>query len=380
MKSERRTLTIKFILAILLMIIAKMIFVDRTIAWLGKAAPPIFITLLTIYFLEPLVQRFQSLKLLKNNRVVSVVLSFVTVILILAGFIAIIIPSIADSINSIIDVMPNSVSSIVNMIMSIPFVDVFIEAEDITSILANFGDIFMKFRDSILTYSTNILLSFKDAVLAIGVFLLALMMSFYALRDYEQIRENLEIQLRSLFGDSFSDSFMKVFNMTDHAMKKFLVGKLNTCFFLGLMVAVFGLIFNIISPKDIPYLPLIAFIIGITNMIPYIGPIFGTIPAILFTMINGFIPTVAVIIIILGSQQIDNILISPKIIGDSVGLKPFWVIFSVTIGGRLFGIIGMLLTVPITSVILMLLDERKENYLKKKAKASALHSIDTTQN
>jgi predicted PurR-regulated permease PerM len=206
--------------------------------------------------------------------------------------------------------------------------------------------------------------SFKDALFAIGIFILSVLMAFYALRDYDTIGENIELHLRSLFGDKLVKPFKRVFHMTDKAMRSFLLGKLYTCLILGIMIGLFGLIFNLISPKDIPYLPLIAFIIGLTNIIPYVGPFIGTVPSLVFALINGFIPGLALLAIVLISQQIDNILISPKILGQSVGLKPFWVLLSVTIGGRLFGILGMLLTVPFTSVILLLLDERITVYKK----------------
>lgn len=352
-----------FILAVL--IAGRMIFIGDVIAWLGAGATPVIIMLLTIYLMLPMVNKYQAMlekKTGKNRRTLAVVLGFLTLFLIVAGFISIILPSLISSISAIMDQLPKSTNQITSIIMGLPFVSLFVEENELITFFKNFSNILVSFSQNILEYSTNIIISFKDAIIALGIFILSLLMAFYALRDYTQIEENVELRLRAVFGDSLISPIVRVAKMTDQSMKKFLLGKLYTCLFLGLMVGAFGLIYNLIFPKDIPYLPLIAFIIGITNIIPYVGPFIGTVPSIVFALINGFVPALALIIIVLLAQQIDNILISPKIIGDSVGLKPFWIIFSVTVGGRLFGIMGMLLTVPITSVILALLDERVKKY------------------
>ncbi len=363
--TENKKLIQYFIFTLAVLIAGRMIFMGDIIAWLASGATPVVIMLLTIYLMLPMVNKYQLIlekKASKSKRTLSVVLAFLTIFLIIASFISIILPSLISSISAIVDQLPKSTNQITSIIMGLPFVNLFIEESELTTFFNNFSNILVSFSENIIQYSTNIIISFKDAVIALGIFILSLLMAFYALRDYTQIEENIELHLRAIFGDSIISPIVRVAKLTDQSMKKFLLGKLYTCLFLGLMVGAFGLIYNLIFPKDIPYLPLIAFIIGITNIIPYVGPFIGTVPSIIFALINGFVPALALIIIVLIAQQIDNILISPKIIGDSVGLKPFWVLFSVTVGGRLFGILGMLLTVPIASVILVLLDEKVKQY------------------
>jgi predicted PurR-regulated permease PerM len=328
---------------------------------------PITIMLVIVYLLEPLVKFYQrrlNKNASKNRRALSVAFTFLTVFLVISAFISIILPSILSSVESIVHKLPNSTAQITEIILSFPFVNLFADETMINTFFKNFSTILVSFSENIIGYSTNIIVSFKDALIAVGIFILSILMAFYALRDYETIGENIELHLRSIFGDHLINPLIRVFHMTDKAMKSFLIGKLYTCIILGLMIGLFGLIFNLISPKDIPYLPLIAFIIGLTNIIPYVGPFIGTIPSLVFVLINGFIPAVALLAIVLIAQQIDNIFISPKVIGNSVGLKPFWILLSVTVGGRLFGILGLLFTVPITSVILALLDERINEYKK----------------
>lgn len=354
-----------FFFAVLLMIIARLIFMENIIHWLTTALRPVIITLVTIYLLDPLVDFYQaklSKKSTKDKRTLAVVFTFLTVFVLLAAFVSIILPSLLNSVESIMKKLPNSTEQIVDIIVSIPFVNLFTDKMKLLTFFEGFSSVLVSFSENIIGYSTNILISFKDAVFAIGIFILSILMAFYALRDYQSIGANIELHLRSIFGDTIIQPLKRVFHMTDKAMRSFLIGKLYTCIILGVMIGIFGIIFNLFSPKDIPYLPLIAFIIGITNIIPYVGPFIGTVPSLIFALINGFVPGFALLVIVLIAQQIDNIFISPKILGDSVGLKPFWVLLSVTVGGRLFGILGMLLTVPFTSVILVLLEERTAKY------------------
>ncbi len=359
---EKR-LTQYFLFAVAVMLVGRAIFTGGILEWFGKGITPIVIMLVTIYLIEPMVKAYQ--KWLKGRRTMAVAFSFITILLMIVGFISIILPSIKNSVDSIVDRLPNSTYQISQMILSLPFAPLFIDEQLVYDFFNNFSEIFITFRENIISYSTSILISFKDAIISVGIFILSLLMAFYALKDYERIGENIEFHMRSLLGEDITDPIIRVFHMTDKSMKKFLVGKLYTCLFLGVTVAVLGLIFNLISPKHIPYLPLIAFIIGLTNIIPYVGPFIGTVPSLVFALLNGFLPAAGLLGVVLVAQQIDNILISPKIIGESVGLKPFWVIFSVTVGGRLFGILGMLLTVPITSVVLVLLEERGRHYKER---------------
>jgi predicted PurR-regulated permease PerM len=95
-------------------------------------------------------------------------------------------------------------------------------------------------------------------------------------------------------------------------------------------------------------------------------------PAVLLALLAGIWEGVILIAIIFVTQQIDNLVISPKVVSDHVGLRPFWIIVSITIGGSLFGAIGMIISVPVVSVLLKLIEEHVDNYqLKKLAKNAA---------
>ena len=100
-----------------------------------------------------------------------------------------------------------------------------------------------------------------------------------------------------------------------------------------------------------PYTVLISVIVGITNMIPYFGPYIGGVMGGIIIVIVNPIQVIFFAILILVIQQFDGLFLGPKILGESTGLKPLWVIFAIVVGGALFGVLGMFLGVPVMAVI-----------------------------
>ncbi|MBE7022629.1 MAG: AI-2E family transporter, partial [Ruminococcaceae bacterium] len=129
-------------------------------------------------------------------------------------------------------------------------------------------------------------------------------------------------------------------------------------FIIGIMVLV---------PIGIPLAPLIALFIAITNMIPYFGPYIGAIPCVVLVFFYKPIMALWVILYAVGIQILDNLIISPKIMSDQMGISPLLVIAGVTVGGTFGGILGMFLGVPVIAVIkLVFYDVFIEKRLKNK--------------
>lgn len=105
-----------------------------------------------------------------------------------------------------------------------------------------------------------------------------------------------------------------------------------------------------ISIIGTPYTALIAVIVGVTNMIPYFGPIFGAIPCVLLILMESPIKALYFFIFIIALQQFDANILDPKIVGGSIGLPAFWELFACMLGGGLFGIIGLIIGVPMFAV------------------------------
>ena len=105
----------------------------------------------------------------------------------------------------------------------------------------------------------------------------------------------------------------------------------------------------------------LSFIIFLTNIIPYFGPFIGAVFPIVMTLVYSPIKSLWVALFLLILQQLDGNLIGPKIMGDQVGLSPLWIISAVLIGGSLFGIIGVFLSVPIAAIIKFSIDKYVQN-------------------
>jgi len=132
----------------------------------------------------------------------------------------------------------------------------------------------------------------------------------------------------------------------------------------SIIVGIVAFIFASLTKLPVPILQ--AAILGITNMVPTIGPVIGAVPCLLLTLLYSPVQALWLLIFILVVQQIDGMYLSPKILGDSLGLKPLFVIVGVLIGGSIAGILGALLGTPTLAVISYFLNRYTEKRLKEK--------------
>lgn len=176
-------------------------------------------------------------------------------------------------------------------------------------------------------------------------FVLGSIISIYMLKDKEYFAKSLGRLTYSIFPVNRAESIIEFSKEIKEAFSKFFVGKLLDSLIIGVLCFVGCLIMNV------RYALLISLIVGVTNMIPYFGPFIGMIPATIITVFYSPFKALWVVIFIFLLQQFDGLYLGPKILGIQVGLKPFWIILSILVGGGFFGIWGMLFAVPIAAVI-----------------------------
>ena len=124
-----------------------------------------------------------------------------------------------------------------------------------------------------------------------------------------------------------------------------------------------------------PYVLLISVIIGVTNIIPFFGPFIGGIPSAIIILFASPIQALWFIIIIIVIQQIDGNIIGPKILGDSIGISAFWILFSLLVAAKFMGVVGMIIGVPLFAIIYSIIKEVVEDKLRKKRVASRNRGI-----
>lgn len=177
-------------------------------------------------------------------------------------------------------------------------------------------------------------------------------------------KDKIAAQSKKFFSSILSKKhFINLYSLakqTDRSFGQFIRGKLLDSLIIGLLTFVVLWIFNF------PFYPLIAVLVGVTNVIPVVGPFIGAIPSAFLILIVEPKKVIWFIIIILIIQQLDGNLIGPKILGNATGLNAMWVIIAVTLGGSLFGISGIFFAVPLMSVIYTLVREGAETRLRRK--------------
>ena len=183
----------------------------------------------------------------------------------------------------------------------------------------------------------------------------------YAIMQKETFTNGSKRLIYALLKKNTADKMIALFSEAHTTIIRFFVGKSLDSLIIGIICFI-GL-----SLLKNPYALLLSFIIGLTNMIPYFGPFIGAIPAIILTLFEGPGPALGVGLFVLALQQFDGLYLGPKILGESIGLTPFWIISAITIGGAIAGPLGMFFASPILAVILSTTNRWLDKRLSQKS-------------
>ena len=201
-----------------------------------------------------------------------------------------------------------------------------------------------------------------DYLMGLGSFFMKLMsgivISIYFLMDKESIIFNLKKFIYSILNETVAIKIIDFLNIVNTTFKKYFVGKMIDSIIFGIITFIGFTILKI--PYALPF----SLVIGVTNMIPYFGNIIGMVPAVIITIFFSPMKCVQLVLFITTLSNIDGWFISPKIIGDKVGISPLLIILGIVLGGGFFGVLGMLLGVPTIALIKTLL----ENFMNKQIK------------
>lgn len=274
-----------------------------------------------------------------------------------------VIASISDIMRNFPDYMDNTTIFVENLEGTLraqnldPFIQEFQILEEIEGWLEN-G--FSYIRESLDEIVDMIFFQITNITSGIFNFLIGMIMAFYLLYDKNIIKKNINKILYTLFSKEMVYKINDFGRDADDLFGRYIVGRTVDSFIIG-VIAFIGL-----SILGIPYRLLFSIVIGVTNIIPYFGPYLGGIPVIIVTMFSSFQEALWVAVFILALQQFDGLVLGPKILGDSVGIRPIWIILSIYVGGRIFGILGMFLGVPVFAVIVMFLERLIKRRLEKR--------------
>ena len=352
------------IIGTILILIAVIIF-GNFLPKLFSALSPLVFAFVLFYLFRPLVKVFHK----KLNITISVVLTFLIALVIFLGVLGAIIPAIYQSIKAIIDLLYSTTpDEFLEAVETVPLISEYFDTTSLTTFFQTVYDLINQYLSSVVTYITSLIASITNLFAGIVLSFMGVLMAFYLLRDsVDSASTKASLFIKSILPDRTSKFILKVAKMTDDSIRKFLIGKLFTSGILGVAIFVIALIVNLVTPLSIPYLPLLALLMAFGNLIPYVGSILTAVPCMLLCLLTGLPEAGAFLGVILLVQAVDNMVITPKILGDSVGLQPFWIIVGITVVGGLTGsVIGMIMSVPFIAVIVALAEERMAKYLKVK--------------
>lgn len=359
-----------------IMVIFNIDSVMEKISVLGTVSTPIIIGIFCAYLLNPLMAKIENVPLKKLSqspdkkkngqaRIISVTLTMLTVLLILALIVIMVIPQLVENIVVIFSNMDSYISTIKKWLSSIfednPALIEFLgnPLDDFNAFVAG---IWKEYSNELMGMVGNVATTVWTIIDTLKNVLLGLIISIYLLARKEMFTGQAKKILFAFFKVELAQRFLGVCR---EASKKFLgsiLGKIIEAFIVAILC------FIGCTVMGLPYSLLISAIMFVFNLIPYVGPLIGAIPCTLLLLLSeNPIQAVWFIIFLIVLQTIDGNIIAPWILGDSTGLPAVWILIAILIGGGLFGILGMLLGVPVFAVIYMLIKDFIEGRLKKRS-------------
>ncbi len=315
---------------------------------------PFVVGIMVAYFLDPLADRLERAGLSRNIATLFITVSFFVAI---TGGLAILFPLLYEELETLILALPHLINEHQQRLL--PQVNGWLHKID--------PDISQKIIDGIKNASVTILeyaANFIGGVMQSGLALVNLLsllfvtpvVAFYFLRDWDK----MVAKLYTLLPRRHSATIKQQLALIDSTLSGFIRGQTHVCILLGLFYAI------ALSLVGLEGGALIGFFTGLATFVPYVGMLVGTVIGLVvawfqFETWQGVLTVAAVFAI---GQVAEGNFVAPKLVGDKVGLHPVWLIFGMLAGGVLFGLLGVILAVPVTAVLGVLIRFLTMQYLK----------------
>ena len=296
----------------------------------------------------------------KAKRRVSIICAYLIYAVFIVIVVVFIAPEITNNASNFIGNISTNYNRLLDMLAETLSKTGLISKESVLESLSgysfNLQELFLDFS-SLLQTVLNVTLDVVSMTLNL---IMGIFISFYLLDNKENFLKQLTKIIYVVFREDVARAIITVINRTNIMFRKFVLAKAIDSLIIGIAAYVGFSIMNI------PLAMLLGVIIGVTNMIPYFGPFIGAIPAILIVMFIDPTKAFLTFVFILALQQFDGNFLGPKLMGNSIGINPVWIIFAIIIGGAIGGPIGMFLGVPIFASFKSFFDEFIEKKYNEK--------------
>jgi predicted PurR-regulated permease PerM len=221
------------------------------------------------------------------------------------------------------------------------------------------------------TLLTEMTSSFLNLFTLAKNFGIGCIVAIYLLSGKEKFLAQAKLVLYSIFSQKWGDRILDELHYTDQMFSGFITAKLLDSAIIG------GICFVFCYLVRMPYAMLVSIIVGVTNMIPFFGPYLGAIPSAFLILMESPSKCVLFLIFIIILQQIDGNVIGPRILGDKMGVSGFWVLFAILFFGSIWGLVGMLIGVPVFAVIYDLLRKLIFRGLRQNNQSTMIEQYET---
>ena len=344
---------------------------------------PVLIGLIAAYLLSPL-QNWAEVKIAKLTdrktphprlkRGLSVAAAVLVLMIAIIGLVASIVPELISSIKNLLVNLPEYLTSMSDWInahiaslkgdqpqLYSWLVSVWDNAQNS---LNNFANQFEPKLDSIASGGADLISIVTSGAVSIFKWftnaLLGLIITIYLLYHKERYLAQARKILYATLPEERVHGFLRIGSHVSYTFMHFFSGKTLDSILIGLLC------FIGMTILKMPYITLISILIGVTNIIPFFGPIIGAVPSAMLILLSEPRKVIPFVIFILVLQQFDGNFLGPKILGDSLGLPMFWILFAITIGGGMFGFVGMVAFVPLFAAVYALFSDFLSDRLHKK--------------
>ena len=329
---------------------------------------PFYIGFAIAYLLNPVLRFFETkllskIKKASTRRVISLILLYLIFAIALFLLLYFVLPNLFESITSLIAAIPDGAKKLMKFFQDFmerypQMSEIYPQYSDKLSDLIGQGIETLANAAAVLLPSVvNMTVSITGAIANIFI---GIVISVYMLLSKEKLIAQLKKLLHSLVCQKTADRILRLGRIANQKVSSYIVGQLSISMIDAAIVYIISAIFKF------PYPVLLAVLVGLFNMIPFFGSVIGCIPCLMIILIQSPIKALYFLIFFIILQQVEGNVIGPKIQGKQLNISPIWIIFAILLFGGLFGFFGLLIGVPVFSVILVVITQLVNERLEEK--------------
>lgn len=370
------SLITKIFLGILIFYLINILFNKFPI--LGYTLSSVIIAIIFAYIINPIVNYLERKGV---KRQFGVIIVYISAILIFGILIVSVIPKTINEVSNLLTSLPGMVDTLIrefnnflsnvfakfNIELPKNFINIYKETNPkvngnvetpqivsniLDSIKGTINELIVKVQGSLMGSLSNVISKLYGFLTSAFRLVLIIIFSFYFSVD----KERFMLRVKKAIPNKHREDISYLTKNIDIALQQFIRGRMLMAIFVGLLTMIYLLVLRV------DFAIIIGLITCVADIIPFIGPFLGCAPAVLFAFMDSPMKALWVLILFVIVQWVENNILAPKLIGDSTGLNPLVILISIIIGGGIFGVWGMVISVPLTSIIFILVDFIKIKY------------------